>query len=185
MPTKFKNSGKTATFQIRRQGGGWYHQSFHGLDIYIPTDRDYRRYSPRSVAFATMLDWFWRQNAGTAWFWKDSIGSIAHGYMKGVRYPQQERDTYARAKEIIREGFFDLNAEWERGGIVYAYAATRGPNALSGYVDKAFTAVVYDEKNRKMLRLMDNRVTTGTVDPAAAAYGAPTRVVRPKIRTLR
>lgn len=183
MPTKFKNGGKTAKFQVRSPRGGYHFETFHGLDIYIPTDGDYRSYTPRSVAFATMLDWFWRQNCGVGWSWRDSINSVGASYMRGVNYPDQERTTYTKAKEIIREGYFGL--EFEGRNIVYAYATSRGPKALSGYVDKAFTAVVYDEQSRRMERLMSNRVTTGTVEPAAAGFGTRTRIVRPTVKTLK
>jgi hypothetical protein len=181
MPAKFQNSGKSAHFTVRDDRGRWSYDQFDGLDIWLPSHHAYRRYSPRVMAFAEMLDWFWRQNAGTLWAWRSSINQVRAYYMKGIGQADRERDLYVKAKEVIREDAF---GEYEREGTVFVYASTRGGKALSGYADSALVAEQYDAVNHRMLRLMDNRVATGTVEPAAAAFSLAVKVKRPRIKTL-
>ena len=98
--------------------------------------------------------------------------------MRGVRRPAQEKATYGKAKELIREGAFE---DFENEGTVYVYAAD---HTGSGYVDSALVAETYDAVRQRRVRLMLNRIATGTVEPAAVAFGSTVRIARPRIKTL-
>lgn len=174
MPQKVKNSGKSGTF-LFSQGGKWTLQQIHGWQIWVDAKHQYIQFTPRDVAIAIALRQFWITNKGTQFPWRETLGNLKY-FVR--RVGTLTRDDYTTGKTIIRElGSLYMDPTGTR----FVYASTRGPQAVSGFVQEPIDAVTYEVKNHQILSVMEGRIANGTVEPAGQDFGVP--VKQSKIKT--
>lgn len=179
---RVKNSGKTQQFRFHPSGGHWQWYAFNGIDVWVSARRTYVRYSPRHVAVARAMKEFWKQNLGTQFKWEKTLDSL-HFYLEARPHVRLSlsRNDYTKGREIIRE----LGADYLPDGTRFVYASTRGSNAVAGFIEEQGDAVEYEVRNHRILRVMEGRVATGTVEPAGHVFGIPVKTGKIKTRQLR